>query len=703
MIERIIMTKAKNLVIVESPSKAKTIGKFLGSRYSVMASFGHLRDLPKSRLGVDLENNFEPKYINVRGRADIINGLKKAAKSADKVYLATDPDREGEAIAWHLCNLLEIDPQEANRVVFSEITKSAVSEGIKKSRKIDMDLVDAQQGRRILDRIAGYQISPVLWKKIGKGLSAGRVQSAALKMICDREKEIESFIPQEYWNISADLAKLCQSPAQRKKDKFTAALAERAGKKLKIENKQSADKILAELEGKPYMVAKLEPYRTLKKPYAPYITSTMQQDASVKLRFSPGRTMAIAQQLYQGVTVKGHGSTGLITYMRTDSVRISDDADSACKKLIEEQYGRAYVGNNKFKNKSPNTQDAHEAIRPTSLELNPESIRESLTSEQYKLYKLIWSRFVASRMKPAVYEGNSVEIKNGEYLFKAKGSVLTFDGYMKVYSDNAKEEKDTKLPLLEVGEELALLELLSEQKFTQPPSRYTEASLIKEMEENGIGRPSTYATIVNTLTEKKYVTKEKTSLLPTDLGELITYSIMDTYFKKLVDIGFTAEMENRLDEVGEGEMSWQEVVDRFYNGYLKDELERANKEIEKIVIEPEYTGEDCPNCGKPLVKKRGRFNEFIGCSGYPDCRFTKNIIVGTGVNCPKCGSEIVIKRSRKGKTFYGCSGYPDCDQVFWYRPVQKPCPRCGSLLVQRGKRLVCSGECGYSENGSESE
>ncbi len=697
------MTKAKNLVIVESPSKAKTIGKFLGSRYSVMASFGHLRDLPKSRLGVDLENNFEPKYINVRGRADIINGLKKAAKSADKVYLATDPDREGEAIAWHLCNLLEIDPQEANRVVFSEITKSAVSEGIKKSRKIDMDLVDAQQGRRILDRIAGYQISPVLWKKIGKGLSAGRVQSAALKMICDREKEIESFIPQEYWNISADLAKLCQSPAQRKKDKFTAALAERAGKKLKIENKQSADKILAELEGKPYMVAKLEPYRTLKKPYAPYITSTMQQDASVKLRFSPGRTMAIAQQLYQGVTVKGHGSTGLITYMRTDSVRISDDADSACKKLIEEQYGRAYVGNNKFKNKSPNTQDAHEAIRPTSLELNPESIRESLTSEQYKLYKLIWSRFVASRMKPAVYEGNSVEIKNGEYLFKAKGSVLTFDGYMKVYSDNAKEEKDTKLPLLEVGEELALLELLSEQKFTQPPSRYTEASLIKEMEENGIGRPSTYATIVNTLTEKKYVTKEKTSLLPTDLGELITYSIMDTYFKKLVDIGFTAEMENRLDEVGEGEMSWQEVVDRFYNGYLKDELERANKEIEKIVIEPEYTGEDCPNCGKPLVKKRGRFNEFIGCSGYPDCRFTKNIIVGTGVNCPKCGSEIVIKRSRKGKTFYGCSGYPDCDQVFWYRPVQKPCPRCGSLLVQRGKRLVCSGECGYSENGSESE
>ena len=697
------MAKAKDLVIVESPSKAKTIGKFLGSRYNVMASYGHLRDLPKSRLGVDLENNFEPKYINVRGRADIINGLKKAAKAAGKVYLATDPDREGEAIAWHLCNLLSIDPEETNRVVFSEITKSAVSEGIKNSRKIDMNLVDSQQGRRILDRIAGYQISPVLWKKIGRGLSAGRVQSAALKMICDREKEIEDFVPQEYWNISADLTKLSETLSQQKKDKFTAALAECAGKKIKIENKESADKILAELEGKAYTVAKLEPYRTLKKPYAPYTTSTMQQDASVKLRFTPSRTMTIAQQLYQGVSVKGHGITGLITYMRTDSVRISDEADAACKKLIEEQYGKAYVGNNKFKNKSPNSQDAHEAIRPASLELDPENIKDSLTAEQYKLYKLIWSRFVASRMKPAVYEGNSAEIANGDYIFKAKGSMLSFDGYMKVYSDNAKEEKDSKLPPLMVGEELSLLELLSEQKFTQPPSRYTEASLIKEMEENGIGRPSTYATIVNTLTEKKYVAKEKNSLSPTDLGELITYSIMDPYFNKLVDVGFTAEMENRLDEVGEGEVPWQEVVDGFYNGYLKDALDRANEEIEKIVIEPEYTGEDCPDCGKPLVKKRGRFNEFIGCSGYPECRFTKNIVVGTGVECPKCGSEIVIKRSRKGKTFYGCSGYPQCDQVFWYRPVQKPCPRCGSLLVQRGKRLVCSGDCGYSENRSESE
>ncbi len=693
------MATSKYLVIVESPSKAKTIGKFLGSRYNVVASAGHLRDLPKSTLGVDIENNFEPKYINVRGKADLIKTIKKEAKEASKIFLATDPDREGEAISWHLCGLLGIDPAKAYRVVFPEITKSAVLEGIKNSRPIDMNLVNAQQGRRVMDRIAGYEISPVLWSKIGKGLSAGRVQSAALKIICDREKEIEDFDPQEYWNIAADLTKEGLTASQQKRSTFTAALAEYKGKKIKLSNKEETDKVLADLNKGSYKVAALEPYETVKRPFAPYTTSTMQQDASIKLRFTPSKTMMLAQQLYQGVSVKGHGTTGLITYMRTDSVRISEEADKACKSYIRNTYGAGYVGNNHFANKSSGTQDAHEAIRPSYMDLDPETVRDSLQNDQYKLYKLIWSRFVASRMKPAVYSGNAAEIANGDYTLRAKGSTLKFDGYLKVYSDNSKEDKEKVLPPLEVGEFLKLVELKGEQKFTQPPARFTEASLIREMEENGIGRPSTYATIVNTLTEKRYVAKEKSSLSPTDLGNKITYVIMEPYFRELVDVGFTADMEKQLDKVEEGGLQWQTVVGDYWNGYLKDELAKAREEVEKVVTAPEFIGENCPECGKPLVRKTGKFGSFIACSGYPECRYTRNIIVGTGVPCPKCGKEIIQKRSRKGKTFYGCSGYPECDQVYWYKPVDKKCPKCGSLLVERGRKLVCSSEnCRYSEN-----
>lgn len=693
------MATSKYLVIVESPSKARTIGKFLGSRYNVVASAGHLRDLPKSTLGVDIENNFEPKYINVRGKADLIKTIKKEAKEASKVFLATDPDREGEAISWHLCSLLDIDPAKAYRVVFPEITKTAVLEGVKNSRPIDMNLVNAQQGRRVMDRIAGYEISPVLWSKIGKGLSAGRVQSAALKIICDREREIEDFVPQEYWNIAADLTKEGLTAAQQKKNTFTAALAEYQGKKIKLENKEQADKVLADLNAGSYSVKALESYETLKRPFAPYTTSTMQQDASIKLRFTPTKTMMLAQQLYQGVSVKGHGTTGLITYMRTDSVRISEEADKACKGYIKGTFGAGYVGNNRYTNKSANAQDAHEAIRPSYMDLDPETVKDSLQSDQYKLYKLIWSRFVASRMKPAVYSGVAAEIENGAYTLRAKGSTLKFDGYLKVYNDGGKEEKDKALPPLEEGEVLKLVKLEGEQKFTQPPARFTEASLIKEMEENGIGRPSTYATIVNTLTEKRYVAKEKNALSPTDLGNKITYVIMEPYFRELVDVNFTANMETQLDKVEEGDLQWQAVVGDYYNNYLKDELVKAREEVERVVTEPEFIGENCPECGKPLVKKNGKFGSFIACSGYPQCRYTRNIIVGTGVACPKCGKEIIQKRSRKGKTFYGCSGYPECDQVFWYKPVDKKCPKCGSLLLERGRKLVCSSEdCRYSEN-----
>ena len=680
----------KTLVIVESPSKAKTIGKYLGSKYRVIASVGHVRDLPKSKLGIDLEDDFEPQYINIRGKGDLIKELKKEAKKASEVLLATDPDREGEAISWHLAYLLGIEPETPCRIVFNEITKATIKEAIKHPRPVDLSLVDAQQARRVLDRLVGYQISPLLWRKVRKGLSAGRVQSAALKIICDREKEIQDFDPKEYWTITASFTK---------GKTFQAQLAEYRKKKLVINNKEENDNILDALNKGHYEVAALNRKERSKKPSAPFTTSSMQQEASTKINFNTKKTMMIAQQLYEGVDIKGKGTVGLITYLRTDSVRISADAKAAAKEYIEEHFGKEYLGNHVFSNKKKDIQDAHEAIRPSDINLEPDLIKESLTNDQYKLYSLIWKRFMASQMSQAVFDNMQVEIVNGDYTFKASGSKLLFPGYQKVYKGTSDDEKDKVLPSLEVGEQLKLKEVKGEQNFTQPPSRYTEASLVKTLEEKNIGRPSTYAPIVGTLTERKYVKREKKSLVATELGFLVT-GLMEEYFKEIVDVNFTAEMEDRLDSVELGNEKWKQVIRDFYGPFSK-ELEIADNAIEKIEIEDQPTGEICELCGKPMVIKNGRFGDFIACSGYPECKNTKPIIKTIGVKCPKCGKDIIARKSRKGKLFYGCSGYPDCDMVFWYKPVEKKCPECGSLLVERkGKdtKLSCSNaECGYKE------
>ena len=688
---------AKNLVIVESPSKAKTIEKFLGSKYKVIATKGHLRDLPKSRLGIDMEKDFAPEYINVRGKGDTIKEIKAAAKDASKIYLATDPDREGEAIAWHICSILGIDPGKANRIAFHEITKPAVLEAVKSPRPVDMQLVDAQQGRRVLDRVVGYKISPLLWAKVGKGLSAGRVQSAALKLICDREREIAEFIPKEYWQIRPELCKQGLTKSKEARESFQARLESCKGKKITIGSREEDEKVMAALDKGSYIVSAVDRKPTKRSPYAPYTTSVLQQDASIRLNFTPKRTMMVAQELYEGVSIKGRGTIGLVTYIRTDSVRISDIADAACKAYIKDSFGEGYVGSNHYSNKRGGAQDAHEAIRPSYVDLDPDDIRDSLSSDQYKLYKLIWSRFVASRMKPAVYDSMSVDIKNGDYGFKANGRKLTFDGYLRVYTENS-DEKDKMLPDLEVGEELKLLRTENEQKFTEPPSRYTEASLIKELEERGIGRPSTYAPIVSNLVDRRYILKEKKSLAATELGMRVTEEIMEAYFRELVDADFTAGMEENLDKVEEGQARWQNVVSDYYNGYIEKQLQAAETQLSKIEIKPELTDELCPQCGKPLAIKHGRFGDFLACTGFPECRFTKSIIQSTGVACPKCGGDIIVKRSRKGKLFYGCSNYPECDQVFWYKPVDRKCPKCGSLLTERGKSYICSNpDCGYSE------
>lgn len=702
------MASKKNLVIVESPSKAKTIGKFLGAKYKVVASVGHVRDLPKSRMGVDIENNFEPEYINVRGKATLIKELKAAAKECDKVFLATDPDREGEAISWHICGLLGIEPEKANRIEFHEITKDAVSEAIKSPRGIDMNLVDAQQGRRVIDRVVGYGISPVLWAKVSRGLSAGRVQSAALKLICDREMLIEEFEPKDYWNLSVNLTKGTGSEAQKKKNNFTAKLDKIDGKKIvtpddthdaTINTPQLAEEIQKDLEAGKYTVENVESKVTTTKPYAPYTTSVLQQDASIRLGFPPRKTMLLAQQLYDGsISIKGHSNVGgLITYMRTDSVRVNPAADAACKEVIKNIYGENFVGDNVYVNKTQNTQDAHEAIRPSHVELTPEEVQSSMNQDQYKLYKLIWSRFVASRMANATYNSVSADIKCGKYSLKANGRKLTFDGFLKVYNIGS-EEKDKALPSLEVGEELTLVSVNNDKKSTEPPARFTEASLIKELEEKGIGRPSTYAPIVSTLTDRRYITKEKKSVKPTDLGLLVTNDIMQVYFPEIVDITFTSKMEENLDKVAEGSAKWKAVVADYYNGNLKTEIDKAKYQMEKIKPVIQLTDELCPECGKQLALRHGKFGDFLACSGFPTCKYTKSIIKTVGVKCPKCGGDIIVKRSKKGKTFYGCSSYPSCEMVFWYKPVEKPCPNCGNLLVERGRMLYCSDpNCEYRE------
>lgn len=683
-------TKKKTLVIVESPSKAKTIGKYLGSSYKVVASVGHVRDLPKSKLGINIENDFEPEYIAIRGKGDLIKELKKEAKAAGKIYLATDPDREGEAISWHLAYLLGIDAEEPCRIVFNEITKDAIKNAVKNPRPIDLKLVDAQQARRVLDRLVGYQISPLLWRKIRRGLSAGRVQSAALKIICDRENLIKNFVPKEYWNINAVF---------KKGKSFTAKLTEQDGKKLTVENGQQAAEVKAELEAGKYTVSQIVRKERNRKPFAPFTTSSLQQDAANKIGFTTKKTMMVAQQLYEGVEIKGQGTVGLVTYIRTDSVRISQEAKAAAHQYIETNFGKEYTANNIYTNKKKDIQDAHEAIRPSRIELDPEAIKDSLTKEQYSLYKLIWSRFLASQMAAAVFDSMQVSIENGRYGLKASGSKLIFDGYQKVYSSNLDEDKDKLLPELCEGEELEAKEVTSEQKFTEPPSRFTEASLVKDLEEKNIGRPSTYAPIIATLLERKYISREKKTLVPTDLGFLVT-DLMEQYFKEIVDAGFTADMEDKLDDIEAKDLNWKQVVRDFY-GPLKEELAVADKAIEKVQLEDRLSGDICELCGKPMAIKTGRFGEFLACTGYPECKNTKAIVKTIDVKCPDCGGDIVAKRGRSGKVFYGCSNYPECNRAFWYKPVDRKCPQCGELLLEKhtkNTKYVCSNDkCGYRE------
>lgn len=682
--------KKKTLVIVESPSKAKTIGKYLGSSYKVIASVGHVRDLPKSKLGIDIDNDFEPEYISIRGKGDLIKELKKEAKAAGKVYLATDPDREGEAISWHLAYLLGIDADQPCRIVFNEITKDAIKNAVKNPRPIDLKLVDAQQARRVLDRLVGYQISPLLWRKIRRGLSAGRVQSAALKIICDRENLIKNFVPKEYWNINAVF---------KKGKKFTARLAERDGKKFIAENGEQASAAVSELNAGKYIVSQIVRKERTRKPFAPFTTSSLQQDAANKIGFTTRKTMMVAQQLYEGVEIKGMGTVGLVTYIRTDSVRISQEARAAAHSYIEKNFGKQYAADNIYTNKKKDIQDAHEAIRPSRIDIDPEAIKDSLTKDQYSLYKLIWSRFLSSQMAAAVFDGMQVTIENGPYNLKASGSKLIFDGYQKVYSPNFDEDKDKLLPELTEGEELKAEDITSEQKFTEPPSRFTEASLVKDLEEKNIGRPSTYAPIIATLLDRKYIKREKKTLLPTDLGFLVT-ELMEQYFTEIVDAGFTAEMEDKLDDIEAKDLNWKQVVREFY-GPLKEELEVADKAIEKVKLEDTLSGDICELCGRPMAIKTGRFGEFLACTGYPECKNTKAIVKSINVKCPDCGGDIVAKRGRSGKIFYGCSNYPDCKRAFWYKPTNRKCPQCGQLLLEKhtkNTKYVCSNDkCGYRE------
>lgn len=683
-------TPGKTLVIVESPSKAKTIGKYLGSSYKVIASVGHIRDLPKSKLGIDIENDFEPNYIPIRGKGDLIKELKKEAKAAKKVYLATDPDREGEAISWHLAYLLGIDANTPCRIVFNEITKDAIKNAVKNPRPIDLRLVDAQQARRVLDRLVGYQISPLLWRKIKRGLSAGRVQSAALKIICDRENQIKAFEPKEYWNINV---------AFKKGKTFTAKLAEYKGKKIAIGSREESDRILSDLAAGRYIASEITKKQRSRKPFAPFTTSSLQQDAANKLGFTTKKTMMVSQQLYEGVEVKGQGTVGLVTYIRTDSVRISAEAKAMAKQYIEDNFGSRYAANNIYTNKKKDIQDAHEAIRPSRITLDPESIKDSLTKEQYSLYKLIWTRFLASQMAAAVFDGMQVNITNGDYCLKASGSKLVFDGYQKIYAPNLEEDKDKLLPEIEEGEELKAEKAEGEQKFTEPPARFTEASLVKELEERNIGRPSTYAPIIATILERKYIVREKKVLVPTDLGFVVT-GLMEEYFKEIVDAGFTAEMEDKLDDVEAKDLDWKKIIRDFY-GPFREELDIADKAIERVEIPDRPSDEVCEVCGKPMVIKSGRFGDFLACSGYPECKNTKAIVKSINVKCPDCGRDIVAKRGRSGKIFYGCSGYPECTRAYWYKPTNKKCPECGELLLEKHTKTTkyaCSNaKCGYKE------
>lgn len=684
---------AKYLVIVESPAKVKTIKKFLGKNYEVMASNGHVRDLPKSQLGFSPENDFEPKYITIRGKGEILAKLRKEVKKADKIYLATDPDREGEAISWHLTKALKLDDKDVSRISFNEITKSAVKTSLKNPREIDMDLVDAQQARRMLDRMVGYRISPLLWAKVKRGLSAGRVQSVALRIVCDREEEINAFIPEEYWSLEASLL-----PEGEKKP-IIAKLMDKNGEKIEITSKEQMDAVLAELKDKYFNVTDIKKGERTKKAPLPFTTSTLQQEASKALNFPISKTMRIAQQLYEGVDIKGQGTVGIITYLRTDSVRISEEADAAARTFVEEIYGDSYVSAGETGKKSnAKIQDAHEAIRPTDINRIPSEIKESLSRDQFRLYQLIWKRFAASRMANAVYETTTVNIGVGDYHFRVSTSRVTFDGFMAVYTeaDDEKAEKQVLLKSLDKDTKLSLVEYDPKQHFTQPPAHYTEASLVKTLEELGIGRPSTYSPTITTIIARRYITKENKNLYVTEIGEVVN-SIMKESFPTIVDEHFTANMESLLDSVAEGTVPWKTVVANFYPD-LEKAVQAAEEELEKITIEDEVTDEICEVCGRNMVIKYGPHGKFLACPGFPECRNTKPYYEKIGVACPKCGKDVVIKMTKKGRRYYGCIDYPECDFMSWGRPVEKKCPRCGGYMVEKGNKLACADEhCGYTE------
>lgn len=691
---------AKYLVIVESPAKVKTIKKFLGKNYEVMASNGHVRDLPKSQLGFDPANDYEPKYITIRGKGELLAGLRKEAKKADRIYLATDPDREGEAISWHLTNALKLEGKDVKRITFNEITKTAVKNSLKNPRQIDMNLVDAQQARRMLDRMVGYKISPLLWAKVKRGLSAGRVQSVALRIICDREEEIEAFIPQEYYTLDVILDNL-----DTKKQLVAKFYGDKNGK-LDIGDKASLDKIMDELQTATYQVDNIKTGKREKKAPLPFTTSTLQQEASKALNFSIQKTMRIAQQLYEGVDVKGAGTVGLITYLRTDSTRVSDEAKSAAISFISENYGEDYLQEGAAKAKANGTkvQDAHEAIRPSDITRIPSEIKDSLSRDQFRLYQLIWKRFVASQMSNALYETVNVKIAAKNYRFTVSDSKRVFDGFMLVYTASDEEKEDKKLSAHAITEDTKLEFSAFEEKqhFTQPAPHFTEASLVHTLEELGIGRPSTYSPIISTLLKRRYITKEAKNIFVTELGEVVN-SIMKESFPSIVDEHFTANMEGLLDQIEEGNVAWKSVISNFYPD-LDEAVKVAENQLQKVKIEDEVTDVVCEECGRNMVVKYGPHGKFLACPGFPECRNTKPYLEKIGVACPKCGKDIVMKKSKKGRRFYGCENNPDCDFMSWARPVAKPCPKCGGYMVRKGNKLVCANEeCRHVEAATTEE
>lgn len=684
----------KYLVIVESPAKVKTIKKFLGANYNVVASNGHIRDLPKSTLGIDVENDYEPRYITIRGKGDKLAELRKEVKKADKVYLATDPDREGEAISWHLATALKLENKKMSRITFNEITKNAVKSSLKSPRTIDMNLVDAQQTRRMLDRMVGYTISPLLWQKVKRGLSAGRVQSVTLRMICDREEEINAFIPEEYWSLDVNLM-----PEGQKKP-IVAKLHGYQNKKIEVKNRNEMDKVLSGIEGVSYSITDIKKGERIKKAPLPFTTSTLQQEASKNLNFSTQKTMRIAQQLYEGIDIKGHGTIGIISYLRTDSTRVSEEADNMAREFITENYGEKYLATVDIQKKTDNKiQDAHEAIRPTYMEFTPTKIKEDLSRDQFRLYQLIWKRFTASRMESARYETTSVKIAAGDYDFTAAASKLEFDGFMSVYTtEDDKEDNSSNVLIKNIDKDtkLEFSEYFEKQHFTQPSAHYTEAALVKAMEEQGIGRPSTYAPTISTIIARRYIVKENKNLYVTELGEIVN-EIMKTAFPAIVDSSFTANLESLLDGVEAGNIQWKTVVRNFYPD-LAEAVSNADKALEKIKIEDEVTDVICEECGKNMVIKYGPHGKFLACPGFPECRFTKPYFEKTGIKCPKCDGELVIKKTKKGRKYFGCENGPECDFMSWQKPLEKNCPECGNYMVQKGNKAVCSNEtCGYVE------